>query len=70
MDIIKNGCCQSGQENLKLTVSQEVTNRMNWFFAYWCKFRKATSYFNDFQVCMVKNGHVHLVHKILKSPAS
>ena len=42
---------------------------MEWtdFFAFWCKFRKAKSNFNDFWVDMVKIGHGHLVHETLKS---
>ena len=45
--------------------------RMNWWneliFACWCEFRKARSYFNDFWVCLVKNGCGHLVYETLKS---
>ena len=44
----RNGCGQSGHGTLKLAVSQEQIDGMNWFFAWWCKFRKAKSYFNDF----------------------
>ena len=29
---------QSGLRTLKLTVSQEWTDGINWFFAYWCNF--------------------------------
>ena len=46
----KNVCYQSGHRTLKLTVSQEQTDGMNWFFTCWCKFRKAKSDFNDFWV--------------------
>ena len=45
--MVKNGCEQSGQGTLKLTVSQEWIDGMNWFFAYCCKFKTAESYFND-----------------------
>ena len=31
------------------------------------KFKKTKSYFNDFWVDLVKNGHAHLVHETLKS---
>ena len=48
--IIKNVCGQSGHGTLKLAVSQEWINRMNWFYACWCKFRKTKSYFSDFWV--------------------
>ena len=64
--MVKNKCDQSGHETLKLTVSQEWIDGMNWFFAYWCKFRKAESYFNDFRVDVVKNLCGHLVHETLK----
>ena len=45
-----------GHGTLKLAVSQEWIDGMNWFFAWWCKFRKAKSYFNGFWVGLVKNG--------------
>ena len=51
----------------KLAVSQEWINGMNWFFGWWCKFKKVKSYFNDFLVGLVRNGHGHLVHDTLKS---
>ena len=44
--VARNGCGQSGQATLKLAVSKELIDGMNWFFAWWCKFRKAKSYFN------------------------
>ena len=62
----RNGCGQSGHSSLKLAVSQDWNDEMNWFFAWWCKFRKAKSYFNDFWVDQVKNGCGHLVHETLK----
>ena len=40
---------------------------MDWFFAYWYKFREVKSYFNDFRVGAVKNGHGLLVYETLKS---
>ena len=45
-------------------------SRMNWrneLFAWWCKFRKAKSCFNDFWLGLIKNGHDHLAHEILRS---
>ena len=60
--MIKNRCSQYGHMTLKLIVSQEWIDRMNWFFASWCTFRRAKSYFNDFWVGIVKNGHGHLFH--------
>ena len=48
-------------------ISQEwINNKMNWFFACRCKFRKSWSYFADFWLGMVKNGHGYLVHETLK----
>ena len=52
--MVKNVCGQSGCETIKLTVSQDGTDRVNWFFACWYKFRKAKSWFNHFWVCLVK----------------
>ena len=43
---------------------------MNWFFACWCKFRKAKSFFNDLRVGAVKNGLGHSVNETLKSVVS
>ena len=54
---VKNGCGQSGHGTLKLTVSQKWKDGIKWFFSYWYKFREAKSWFNDFWVGMVKNGH-------------
>ena len=52
----------------KLAVSQEGIDGMNWFFAWWCKFRNAKSYFNDFWVGLAKIGCGHLVYyETLKS---
>ena len=68
--MVKNGRDQSGHVTLKLTVSQEWIDGMNWYFACWCKFRKVKSYFNDFWVGMVRNGRGHLVHETVKSAVS
>ena len=40
--------CHSGLRTLKLAVSQEVVNCINWFLVCWYKFRKAKSFFNNF----------------------
>ena len=45
---VKNGHGQSGHRTLKLTESKKLTDGMNWYFASWCKFKKAKSYFSDF----------------------
>ena len=44
---IKNGCGLLGLGMLKSAVSQEPTDKMNWFFVCWYKFRKGK---------VVKNG--------------
>ena len=49
--MVKNGYDQ------KLAVSQLWIDGVKGFFAYWSKFRKAKSYFNNFWVGMAKNGH-------------
>ena len=46
--MVKNVYSQSGHTTLKLTVSQEGIDGMNWYFACGCKFRKVKSCFNDF----------------------
>ena len=58
-----------GHGILKLTVSQEWADRMNWFFACWYKFRKAKSCFNNFGIDGTKIEHGHLVHDTLKFAA-
>ena len=58
--MIKNGRGQSGHRTLKLTVSQKWTDGVNWFFAFWYKFRKAESWLNDFWLG-IKNWHGLLV---------
>ena len=35
---------------------------MNSFFAFWCKFKKARSYFTEFWMGVVKYGCGHLVY--------
>ena len=59
--MVRNGCGQSGHRTLKSAVSQEWNDGMNWFLAYWCKFKKAKSYSNDFWVDLVKNGCSHFM---------
>ena len=53
-----------------LTISQKGINGINCFFACWYKFRKAKSWFNDFWVAMIRNGHGLLVYDTLKSAVS
>ena len=55
---------------LKFTLSQERIDWMNWYFACWCKFRKAKSYCIDFWEGMVRKRCGHLVHETLRSAVS
>ena len=68
--MIKNGCGQSCDGTLKLMVSEECTDGINWFFLCWYKFRQAKSSFNDSWVGVVKNGSGILLHETLKSAVS
>ena len=43
---------------------------MNWFLAWWYKFRKAKSYCNNYKVCAVKVWDVLLGHATLKFTVS
>ena len=38
VDVVKNGCGQSCDGTLKLTLSEEWKNGINLFFACWCRF--------------------------------
>ena len=68
--ILINGRGKSGHRTLKLTVSQKWADGMDWFFACCYKFRQTKSWFNDFWVSVVKNGHGLLVHETQKSAVS
>ena len=35
----------------------ELMDKLSWFFACWCKFRKVKNYINNFSVIMVKDRH-------------
>ena len=54
VSMLKNGCIQSGDETLKLTVFDEWTDVINWILACWYKLRKAKIWLNDFWVGVVK----------------
>ena len=61
----------SGHKTLKLAISQEWIDRIDWFFAcWWCNFRKTKSYFYRFWVGLVENGYCILCHGALKSAIS
>ena len=70
LDMVNNGCAQSGYAYLILTVSQEWTDEINWFFARWYKSMKAKLSFNYLWMGMVINGHDRLVLETLKSAVS
>ena len=55
VDVVKKGCDHSCHRTLKLAVSPEGLNGINWFLVCWYKFRKAKSCFNKFLVVVVKN---------------
>ena len=54
--IFKNECSQSGLWTLKLTVSEEWTDGINWLFACWYVITKVKSWSKFFWMGMVKNG--------------
>ena len=68
--IVKNGCGQSCDRTLKLTVSEEWTDRINWFFAYWYRLTKIKSWLNYFWVGIVKNGCGQSGYRTLKLAVS
>ena len=48
MGLVRSGCVHSSNRTLKLSVSEEWIDGINWFFTCWCKSRKAKSHFNRF----------------------
>ena len=54
--MVKNGFGQSGFWTLKLTVSQEWNDEINYFFAYRYKFMQIKRQLKIFGVDIVKNG--------------
>ena len=53
--MVKNGCDQSCDGTLKLTLSEKWTNGINWFLASWCRFITVKSWSKIYWVGMVKN---------------
>ena len=72
MGMVKNGCGQFGDGAVKLTISQKWRDGINWFFLHagTNSEKLNSSWFNDFWMGMVKNGHSLLVHETLKSAGS
>ena len=62
MGMVKNGCGQSGEQTLKLTLSQKCRDGVEWVFSSWYKLKKAKSWFKDFYVGVAISGHGLLVH--------
>ena len=70
----RHGHC--GHKTYKMAVSQEGIHGINWFFAWFRKFRKAKSYLNNFWVGVFKNGRNHFgqgtlnpfMHNVVKWP--
>ena len=56
MGMTKNRCGQSGARTLKLTVSEEWTDGINWIFACWYRFTKSKIWSKSFWVGMVEYG--------------
>ena len=64
--MVKNGCDQSCDGILKLTLSEEWTNWINWFLACWCRFITVKNWSKIYMVGMVKNGCGQSGHGTLK----
>ena len=62
----QNGCGQSDDRTLKLTVSENWADRINWFFACSYRFTKNKGWTKRFWVSMFKNGCGHSAHRTLK----
>ena len=61
-NMVKSGCCHSCHRTLRLAVTEEWIDGINWFFACWCKFRKGKSYFN--RLWHMKNKSVWQSHSL------
>ena len=56
LDMVKYWCVQSGLRTLKVTVSQEWTDGINWFFISCYTFMQIKRWLKTFWVGIVKNG--------------
>ena len=68
--MIKNGCGQSVDRTLKLSVSEEWADKMNWFFACWYRFTKLKVDQKFFGGGMAKNGCSQTGHGTLELTVS
>ena len=57
--VVKNGCGQSGPWSLKLLLSQEWTDGINWFFTCRYNFMQIKKWLKFVAVGMVSNGCGH-----------
>ena len=64
--VVKNGCGGSCHGTLKLTLSEEWANGINWFLARWCRFITVNSWPKISWVGKVKNGCFLSGHGTLK----
>ena len=62
--------CQSGDGTLKLTVFEEWTDGINWFYACWYRFTEIKRWSKSFWVYMDKNVRGHSGHGNLKLTVS
>ena len=67
MGVVINGCTHFGFRILKLAVSHKDVNGINWFLAFWYKFRKASSYFNDWTPVLQRVLQNHGCFSVLPS---
>ena len=56
LDMVRYGCGQSGFWTLKLSLSQEWADGINWDFACWHKVTQIKRWSKIFGVSIVKNG--------------
>ena len=70
VSVVKKGCGQSCHGTLKLTLNEEWTNGVNWFFACWCRFLTVKIWSNIYWMVMVKNGCGQSGHGTLKLTVS
>ena len=70
LGMVKSECDQSSLLTLKMTVSEELTDRMNWFFACWFKLMQIKRWLKFLGVGMIKNGCGQSGDRTLKSTAS
>ena len=70
VSMVKNGGGQSCDGTLKLTLSEEWTNEMNWFLACWYKFITVKRWPKIYWMGMFKNRCGQCGHGTLKLTVS